>query len=205
MKLVVYLICIACLFSGCERQNPTLLNPTKAINFKIEKVNSNNNYVSTTKQFSFKGKTERWSLNSINELKYLSRDIKFDVELENEDTVVLEFGFNKRVDIDKNDLILAKPNNVGDSGEAWHFKDFEQEFDDFYNQDLNLRIRINGAIFFTTINSEDVQLLSLEKGKVNGEVYAEFKFKGEVFSIYDPKHEYVGYILTNGYFKGVIN
>jgi len=213
MRTAIFLISIACIIASCKKKDNTLIDPPTEISFSIEKVNSDNNYTSETKQFSLNKKSERWRLNTFEDSSRLSisREVKYNVELENGETIELGFWFGKSGGVNKDDVVLERVNDdeftFNTSGNKWHYKDFEFELENFYRNNNDFRISINWNELLTSFNSKNVQLTKLEKAIVDGEekVYAEFNFEGDIFSVFDPNKEFEGYLLTNGSFKGVLD
>jgi len=211
MRTAIFFISIACIIASCKKKDNTLIDPPTEINFSIERVNSDNDYISETKQFSLIEKSEIWNLNNTGELSYLYRDINYEIELKNEETGMLKLSFYKREGLNKDDLILQEQDDeesiFGEKGYNWHYKDFDVGLENFYDNDSNFRIEINGYDIFTSLNTDKIQTLNLKKAIVNGEekIYADFNFEGDAFGAFDPYKEYEGYIVTNGSFKGIID
>jgi len=211
VRFIIFCISLTCIFAGCKKEKNQLIDPPTFISFSIEKINSGNNFISETKQFSFKEKLERWNVDTTDELSRLSRDVIYDVELNNEEIVELRFNFYKREELNIEDLILEEQDNeesvFGEKGYKWSYKNFDVEFENFYQIPENFKIEFGGYDVSTNSNIINVQDINLKKAIVNGEerVYADFNFEWEAFGAFDPNKEYEGYIVTNESFKGLID
>lgn len=209
MRFVIFCLTIACIFVACKKKKNQLIDPPTSINFSVEKINSENNFISEVDQITFKTKDQGWWIDTFGELSTLTNEIMYDVEFKNGEKVDFGFYFVKNDDHNKDEVILDETNStnssLGLSGNTWEFKDYELKLKNFYEV-CEMRIIIDNKVVFTNFNSENVKLLKLEKAIVNGEekTYAEFNFEGVAFGFYDPKGEFEGYQMTNGVFKGVI-
>jgi len=219
MRIIIYFITLTCLITGCKKKDNTIIDPSTEISFSIEKTNSDKDYGSEIQRFSLKQKSERWSLNTFEELSHLSREIIYDVELQNGETIVFGFDFKKgdsciddqsmRCPINKEEVILEETNSShlsGLRGKKWNYIDTQVEIDNFYKT-CALNILIDNNVIFSNFNSENVQLIKLEKAIVEGEekTYAEFNFEGTAFGWFDPDGKFSPvYHITNGSFKGIL-
>jgi len=220
MRLIIFFISIILIMVGCKKKENTLIDPPTSLSFSVERVNSTNDYLSQTKQFSLKEKSEKWSLNTFEELSHLSREIIYDIELLNGETVEFGLDFKKgdsctdnqaeRCPINKEDLILKETNPSDLSslrGKKWDYKDTQSEIENFYKA-CALNILINNNVFSTTfLNTEHINSFKFTKAIVNGEekTYAEFNFEGTAFGWFDPEGEFGAvYKITDGSFKGIL-
>jgi len=211
MRIVIYCISISLFIASCKKKENTLMDPSTSVSFTVEKNNSDNNYTSKVEQFIFKKKSASWRLNNFEELGHLSREIMYDLELENGENIEFGLWFGKNDNLNKDEVVLGNPNSentLGLWGNQWQYKNFAVGVENFYRENKDIRITINNTVIFTSFGSDNIQFTNLAKATVNGEekTYAEFEFEGTAYGWYDPNGEFSEYFkITNGSFKGIID
>jgi hypothetical protein len=193
------------LIGGCSEEDPVLITDNSTeITFQIEQMNSENDFITTTKGFVPKLKSSGWRLNSDGKTQ-LTREIVFDVELQNGESVEFGFWFIKyetnaiNLILEDEDFIYWERN--------WDYAATETERTNFFQEFDEARVLINSNGIFHNGANYSFIVESVKPTIINGEEksYITIKFHGDAYGWYDPTGEYQEvYKLTNGVFKGVI-
>jgi len=196
------------LFNSCERDDATSeIHSDFVVTFQIEKLNSTSNYATFVKSANFKNINQWWSPWADNKTMTLTREVTFDLELENGETVEFGFWFLK---YESKDLLKLTEGQVLLDGtvqyeKQWDYLLFIEEANNFYRGFDEARILINNTVIFTKHINEDFEILKVEPVLVNGEEKSQLtiKFKGETQGWYSGKDSDY-FRISNGIFKGVI-
>ncbi len=209
MKNLTILLLI--MFIGCSKDNNSniISNPSVEITLNVEISNSDNNYSSKVKSVFNINKYSSWfytsdTLNQPNDSIFLSRGKEFGLELENGDTIKIEFRFQKR---ELKDLLYLKDNGLPVYFKGWDYKNFEDEKSLFYNNfdEAIVNFGSNGLYFLK--QNENFKIVNVQKAFETGveKSYIEINFSGIAYGWYDPSGEFAPvYTITNGHFKGII-
>lgn len=208
MKIYDSLFFMTFLLIGCADESPSpITNLPSEVSFQLEQLNTNNDlvtYSTQVKNFRTKHKSSGWRLNGDGKIQ-LTREIMFDLELNNGDSVEFGFWFIK-YENNKENLVLADEELY--YGERdWDYLSTETEITNFYKGFDEARILINSNVIFHKSPNENFQIVSVEEGVENGETksFVTIQFEGTAFGFYDPNGEYQEvFKFTDGVFKGVI-
>jgi hypothetical protein len=195
-------LCMAC-HNNTEQPAP---DHSPQLSFTVEKLNSDNNFISKAKKITRVQKGQYWSRYTYHTPSiYLSQRTIFDVELENGDTIQLGFMFLKKETIESH-LILGD-SILGGYGKQWKYKTGTLEATRFYNDFNEANIEVNYNIIFNDKQSTNFRVTSIKKTVIDGEDKnaISIEFCGNAFGAYDPEGKYTIYRLSNGLFRGVLN
>jgi len=206
MKLKYFLfLTITILAHGCSQEDSLLItNSPNQLSFQVEKLNSDDNFNTSVKSFESKVKSAGWKLNPDGKIQ-LTREIVFEVKLENGQSVEFGFWFIK-YETDENTLILMDE-NLNYRERNWDYVSTEVEESNFFQEFDEARVMINANVIFHHETNENFKIESIEPTAIDGKEksYITINFHGVAYGYYDPTGEYAEvYKLTNGIFKGVI-
>lgn len=206
MKYLNFLLSISILWVfGCSQEDQiSVIDPSNQISGQVEQLNSDDDFKTAIKSFETKFKSAGWQLNSDGKIA-LTREILFDVVLENNQSVELGFWFVK-YETDDNDLIL-QDEHLNYWERSWDYSTTEAERKNFFQEFDEARVMINANVIFHHESNENFRVESVEPAQVDGEEksYITIKFNGDAYGWYDPSGAYQEvYKLTDGVFKGII-
>lgn len=193
-KICALAICFLFLY-GCQEDVPlVLIDPEEELVFDIERSESVANFSSKAEKISLKSKSSSWRLKSNEEVE-LSREIIFDVELENE--MKIDFGF-KLIKSERNqDLLILEDEDLDWRERNWDYREYADKVNNFYNDLDDVQLLLDEKIIlihrFNILEQKKALVYSEEKIYINA-----FFSGGRVFS------SSVNYQIRNGSFKGVI-
>lgn len=180
------------------------INPVDEISLEIEKTNAESNFKSRAAALSFTGKSSGWRLNGDGKVQ-LTREVKFDLELENGEVLAFGLWFIKYEQ--NKELLVLEDENLNSWERSWDYKSFEDDLTSFYKGFDEARVMINNNVIFHNQTNDSFIIERVEKATVDGleKSYVTIKFNGTAFGWYDPNGEYQEvYKLTDGTFKGVL-
>ncbi len=201
----VYIITFVVILNGCSQKCVLPAEDTSPqITFQVEKINSDQGFVTSTKSISLKSKTSGWRLDTEGKI-YLTREVMYDLLLENGEEIEFGIWFTKQ----ENDLNLLILENEDQNfwERNWDYVSIEEEAINFYQGFDESRIMINNNVIFHQQVNDNFNIISVESVEVDGQEKSllTLSFSGEAFGYYDPKGEYQEvYKILNGVFKGVI-
>lgn len=205
IKFIFTVIFVA--FYSCHSDDDDttpIADPTFEINLQMERTNSDTNFTSTVKKSTMKSKSAGWQVNADGKTQ-LTREIMFDLELENGETVAAGFWFLKYET--NQELLILKDENLSQSERNWDYASLEAEAENFYRGFDRARVYVNNNVTFHTQTSENFNIINVEKTMVNGaeKSLVTLKVNGEAYGWYDPKGKSQEvYKIANGTFSGVI-
>ena len=95
----------------------------------------------------------------------------------------------------------------------WDYLLYEDEVKNFYQDNSDTRLDINGKVLFSGeaspnggADSSAIRVVSSRKVMVDGveKTWVEIHFEGDAFGGYDYYKEYEGYVVRDGLFRGII-
>ncbi|MFY0627911.1 MAG: hypothetical protein JXR07_16550 [Reichenbachiella sp.] len=201
----VYFLVLLIFILGCsEEDNSPRIDPPNEIGFQIEQRNSNNDFISNAENIEIQYKSSRWGLNVDGEIR-LTREVMFNVGLENGETIEFGFWFMKN-ETSENDLTL-RGEDLDNEDRSWDYVSTDAELKRFYQDFDEARLLVNYNVMFHNESNENFEVISIEQATVNGEhkSFVTIEFSGIAFGWYDPTGEFQEvYEITDGVFKGII-
>lgn len=202
-KLLVFIITSLFVWSCDKDDLSTISNPETILSFTLQKVNAEDQNIYEIKTSEIVTRRSSWIGSEVNaDSTWLRKQIEFETELENReplDIVISIQGFeiNRHLlNLDDKDLNHWERN--------WNYISAEAEISNFWNKaDKKMGIVINQSHLLWP---SKIELVKTQKVLVNGieKTYVEFGFSGEAYGVYDGYKEGMGYLITQGFFRGVI-
>ena len=202
MKRVKLLLVLLTLVVSCSNEEDSILLQLKdELNFTIQKLNSDNNYISKPSKVVVAQKMSSW-VQSPNDKIHLVREAYYNVTLENGEQIMLGLYFSK-ANVERNLLHIDDTKK----GHYWSYKSLDKEINNFY-KGCAIRILINNTnAYFVEHQNKRAKVISVTATQVLGKNknVLNLEFSGKATGFYDPNGtEQEFYLLTNGTFKGII-
>jgi len=197
INIIKCFILLGLLFS-CSKSplSPDFKSETE-IYFNINKSNSDNDYLSSVRTFSFKKTRHYWYLNSDGSI-HISKENDYEITLDNGETIDFGIWFSKH----KEDTSYINFN----SDRNWKYKNPKFENERFFNGFNEARILIDNTVIFYSASNDSFEICSVRMISVNEpKNYVNIKFHGKATGWYDPEGKYSPfYLIDQGIFRGIL-